>query len=114
MARKNTFRGTDNQSSAQTAKALVAAVTGESHFITRVTISNGATAGSLRLVRNTASAANLTPEIYLPINGTVVLEFGRDEVAPLRVAKGQDIGYTSTTVTTHSVIVEGYSVPVGG
>lgn len=101
--------GTDNQASAQTAKQLKAARTGESFYITKIVISNGATAGDIRLVNDTTGTpTDLMPKLYFPINGLLELDLSN---SPLKVPVGKDIGYTSTTVTTHSVIVFGYSLP---
>lgn len=109
MPPRGVLLGSDNQSSAQTNKQLKAARTGESYFITKIVISNGATAGDCRLVNDTAGTpANLTPALYLGINQLETIDFSG---SPLKVPVGKDIGYTSTTVTTQSVMVFGYSLP---
>lgn len=99
--------GKDNQSTAQTAKQLVAPRTNGTFFVTRLIVSNGATAGTLKLVSDTGgSPTDMIPVVYLPINGLVELDFSD---APLAVPAGKDVGYTSATVTTHSVMLFGYS-----
>lgn len=103
--------GTDNQATAKTAKSLVGARTGESFYITKVIISNGPTAGTVKLVSDTPGAtADLFPALYLAINDRVVLDLAG---SPIKVPVGKDIGYTSVTVTNHTVIIFGFSLPTG-
>lgn len=109
MFPRGSLLGTDNQASAQTAKLLVAARATETFYVTRVIISNGATAGTVKLVSDTVGTpADRTPVVYLPINGLVELDFTG---SPIKIPAGKDVGYTSATVTTHSILLFGYSQP---
>lgn len=101
------FSANANYASAQTNTELVAARTGESFFITDLIISNGANAGTVKIVRNTAASADVLGPYYLPINGSIVIKFSE----PVAVNAEQNIGVTSITVTTHTVTISGYSAP---
>lgn len=101
----NLFDATDNQSSAQTDTALVSAPgAGLSLFITDLIISNGATAGSVKIVENTASSTDVIELMYFAINGGMTKHFD----PPLQISENVDVGYTSATVTTHSVFISGF------
>jgi hypothetical protein len=101
----NLVTATDNQSSAQTDTALLSAPgDNKSLFITDIVVSNGATAGNVKFVRNTASAVDVIEVLYFAANGGAVINFQ----TPLKITENQDFGYTSASVTTHSVTVNGY------
>ena len=109
MPPRGTSLGIDNQASAQTNKVLAAARTGESLFVTRLIISNGATAGTVQVVADPAGAATgLSQLFYLGINQVIAIDYSQ---SALKAPLGKAVGYTSTTVTTHSIQATGYSLP---
>lgn len=101
------FNATENHATAQTNNELVAAPGGGlALYVTSVIFSNGATAGSIKLLEDTGGTpAVLIQETYLGINGGAVI----DLPTPIRVSTNKNLGFTSTTVTTHSVTVTGYT-----
>lgn len=102
------WKATDQQSAAQTDTELQATPgTGLSLYITDVIISNGATAGAVKLVENTATAATVLETIYLPINGHYEHHFE----TPVKLTAAYNLGYTSVTCTTHSITVCGFTAP---
>lgn len=105
----NGFAANDNQSSAQTNTVLQAAPGANlSLYITDIIISNGATAGDVRFVEDPAGSPVIKiPKIYVAITSGAVKNF----VTPIRITANKAFGYTSTTVTTHSVLVCGYIAP---
>lgn len=105
----NLWSATDNQSSAQTNKSLkTAPASGLSLYITDIIVSNGATAGSLRFVSDTAGTPVIQiNELYLGVNTGVCKNFA----TPIRIPTATNFGYTSTTVTTHTVFVSGFIAP---
>jgi hypothetical protein len=71
-------------------------------------ISNGATAGSVKIVEDTAGTpVDIIELMYFPINGGMSKRFA----TPIRVTANKDVGYTSVTSTTHSVTLSGYIAP---
>ena len=102
-------QGTDNQSTAQTNKEIIAAPgAGLSLYITDIIVSNGATAGNIKFVESTASSpVDKVEVLYFAINGGAPLCFK----TPLKLSANVNFGYTSVTVTTHSVLVLGYAAP---
>ena len=105
----NGFHGADNQSSAQTNTSLVSAPgAGLSLYITDIIFSNGATAGTIKLVEDPAGTpADIGKVKYLAANGGCHLKLNTAR----RVTANKAIGYTSATVTTHTVEVLGYIAP---
>ena len=105
----NAFRAAQNQAAAQTNTELVAAPgAGLSLYITDVIISNGATAGNVKLVESTADSPLDIIEVgYFAINGGFVSNFQ----TPLKLTANKNLGYTSVSCTTHSVTVSGYTAP---
>lgn len=98
-----------NQGSA-TADHLLKAAPGAnlSLYITDILVSNGATAGTVLFEEDSASAKTTKiPTLYLAANGGAVLNLK----TPIRCTANKDFGYTSATVTTHSVLVNGYVAP---
>lgn len=99
----------DNETTAQANKALVPGVVGQSYFITKIVITNGATAGSLKLVADPAGTpVDLTPLMYFAINSNSNPTF---DSSPIKVPVGKGVGFTSTTVTTHGIQIFGYLLP---
>lgn len=103
------WKANENHSSAQTNNSLKAAPgTGLSLYVTDVIVTNGATAGTIKLVEDTGGTpADLLGPIYMAINGGAVIHFQ----TPIRVTADKDLGFTSVTVTTHSIFVSGYTAP---
>lgn len=100
------FRASENHATAQTNNQLIAAAGASvSNCITDVIISNGATAGSVKIVEDTAGTpVDLIEIVYVAINGGAVINL----TTPVCGTANTDVGFTSTTVTTHSVTVLGY------
>lgn len=100
---------TENNATAQTNNPILSAPgAGLSLYITDIIVSNGATAGSIRFVEDTAGTPVIkVQETYMAINGGAVIPLK----TPIRITANKDFGYTSTTVTTHSVTVSGYIAP---
>lgn len=100
---------TENNATAQTNNPIHSAPgAGLSLYITDIVVSNGATAGSIKFVEDTAGTPVVkVQETYMAINGGAVMAFK----TPIRITANKDFGYTSTTVTTHSVTVNGYIAP---
>ena len=109
ISHPNLWKATDNQSTAQTNTQLKAAPgAGLSLYITDLIVSNGATAGNIKFVEDTAGTpVDVIEVIYLAANGGFVTNFK----TPLKITANKDFGYTSATVTTHSVTVLGYIAP---
>jgi hypothetical protein len=76
-------------------------------YITDIVISNGATAGNIRLLEDTAAAVDKTGKMYFAINGGAALHFK----TPIKLTANKNLGITSVTCTTHSVTVSGYIAP---
>lgn len=105
----NGFRGNENNATAQTDNPIVSAPGANlSLYITDIILSNGATAGTILIEEDTASAkTTLLGPYYLGANSGMSKHFN----TPVRVTANKDIGYTSATVTTHTVTVCGYTAP---
>jgi hypothetical protein len=74
-------------------------------YITDIMISNGATAGNITLLDG--SGGTVIWEIYTAINGGCVANFR----TPIVLTTATLLAITSTTVTTHSIAVQGYIAP---
>lgn len=100
---------TENNATAQTNNPIHSAPgAGLSLYITDIVVSNGATAGSIKFVEDTAGTPVVkVQETYMAINGGAVMAFK----TPIRITANKDFGYTSTTVTTHSITVNGFIAP---
>lgn len=98
-----------DHNTAQTNHALVAAPGANlALYITDIIISNGATAGSVKLVEDEAGTpAEVLGSIYLAINGGAVINL----VTPIKCSVNKSLGFTSTSVTTHTVQVHGFTAP---
>ena len=105
----NAFRAAQNQSTAQTNTELQATPgAGVSLYITDIIISNGATAGNVKLVESTADTPlDILEVMYFAINGGCVINLQ----TPLKLTANKNLGYTSVDCTTHSVTVAGYTAP---
>lgn len=99
----------DTETSAQTDKELVATPgSGLSLYITDIIVSNGATAGTILFEEDTASAKTVkVPKLYLGVNGGAVMNFK----TPIKITANKNFGFTSATVTTHDILVNGYIAP---
>lgn len=108
-AHPNLWNANDNQSSAQTNTVLKTAPGANlSLYITDIAASNGATAGDIRFVEDPAGTPAIKiPKLYLGVNAGTKMIFS----TPIRITANKAFGYTSTTVTTHSVLVSGYIAP---
>ena len=96
-------------SSAQTDTEVVAAPgAGTSLYITDIVVSNGATAGTVTFEEDTASAkTKKLATLYLAVNGGAVMNFK----TPIRCTAAKNFGVTSTSCTSHSITVNGYTAP---
>lgn len=105
----NSFVLFEDHTSAQTNNQLKAAPGANlSIYITDIIFSNGATAGSIKLVEDEGGTpAQITQTVYMAINGGAVMNF----TTPKRLTANKSLGFTSTTVTTHSVEIHGYVAP---
>lgn len=105
----NLWTTNENHASAQTNNELKAAPGANlSLYVTDIIISNGATAGSVQLVRDTAGTpVTIAGPYYFAINGGAVINLK----TPIRLPANINLGFTSTSVTTHSVTVNGYTAP---
>lgn len=74
-------------------------------YITDIMISNGATAGNITLLDG--SGGTVIWEIYTAINGGCVANFK----TPIVLTANTLLAITSTTVTTHSLAIQGYIAP---
>lgn len=91
-----------DEAAAQSHKELIAAPTDatQSIYITDITISNGATAGWIELEEDTAGAQNpIYAKLYAAINGGCIHALK----TPIKCTAGANVGFTSNTVTTHSI-----------
>jgi len=92
--------------SAQTNTSIKAAPgVGLKLYITDVIISNGATAGNVTLLDGSGGTVKL--EIYPGVNGGLAHPFR----TPIALTANTALCITSTTVTTHSVTICGYTAP---
>lgn len=98
-----------NYTVAQTNTAIKAAPGASlSLYITDVVCSNGAVAGNMKFVEDTAGTPVDRIEVmYFAINGGAALHFR----TPIKITANKDFGITSVTSTTHSVTVCGYTAP---
>jgi hypothetical protein len=81
---------------------------GLSLYITDIIISNGATAGNVKIVEDTAGTpVDIVEVMYFAANGGAVIPLR----TPIKVTANTDVGYTSASVTTHSVTLCGFIAP---
>jgi hypothetical protein len=77
-------------------------------YVCGLTISNGATAGDYKLVEDTAGTpVTKVEKIYTGITGGAVMHF----FPCIKITENKDIGITSTTVTTGSYTITGFTAP---
>jgi len=100
---------TATYTAAMTDAELVAAPgEGLSLHVTDIVISNGATAGSVVIEEDTASAKTAKVQsLFLAINGGASISLK----TPIRLTANKNLGITSATVTTHSVLVNYFIAP---
>ncbi|MBP8055066.1 MAG: hypothetical protein KA314_04460 [Chloroflexi bacterium] len=92
--------------SAQTNTSLKSAPgVGLKLYITDVIVSNGATAGNITLLDGSGGTVKL--ELYPGVNGGLAHPFR----TPIALTANTALCITSTTVTTHSVTICGYTAP---
>jgi hypothetical protein len=105
----NLWSASENNASAQTNNQLKAAPgAGLSLYITDVIISNGATAGNVKIVEDTAGTpVDIMEVMYFAANGGAAIHLR----TPIKVTANKDVGYTSVTVTTHTVTMSGFIAP---
>jgi hypothetical protein len=89
---------------AQTAVELKASPgASASLYITDAVFSNGATAGTIKLLDS--GPADRVSVIYLAVNGNIAMHFA----TPIKLTADKALQVTSVTVSTHSVTVNGYT-----
>lgn len=77
-------------------------------YVCSFIVSNGATAGDYSLKEDSGGTpVTIIPKIYTAVNGGAVINLN----PCIRVTANQEIGVTSTTVTTGSYTVCGYTAP---
>lgn len=105
----NLWKVNENHSSAQTNNQLKAAPGANlSLYITDLIISNGATAGTVKIVEDEGGTpVDLLGPYYFAINGGLTMHFA----TPIRLTANKTLGFTSATVTTHTVSLNGYIAP---
>ncbi len=97
----------DAYATAQTNASLKAAPgAGLSLYITDVIMSNGATAGTMKLIDGSGGATKVGT-MYFAITGGAALHFQ----TPIKLTANTALCLTSVTVTTHSVVVNGFTAP---
>lgn len=99
----NYWKASADYAAAQTNATVVAAPGSGSLYITDVIISNGAVAGNVTLLDGSGGTVLL--EFYPAINGSLSHSFR----TPIRLTATTLLAITSTTVTTHSVTVCGFT-----
>lgn len=106
VPRADTFRANENHSSAQTNNVLKTAPgTGVRYYITDIIISNGATAGTVKIVEDASGTpADVLGPYYFGANSGMSKHFE----TPIPLSINKDLGFTSVTVTTHTITVSGY------
>lgn len=102
----NAFSVNGTYAGAQTNTVLQAAPgAGLSLYITDVTISNGATAGTGKFVEDPAGTpADKIPAISLGINGY----FSQSFANPIKLTANKALGFTSITATNHTILINGF------
>lgn len=94
-----------NYAAAQTNTEVVAAPgAGTSLYITDIILSTD-TAGSIKLVQDTAAAVDIVELMYFAANGGMVCNFR----TPLKLTAAKNLGITSTIAGNHSITVSYYT-----
>jgi len=105
-AHPNLFSASADFAAAQTNTTVQAApAAGLSLHITDILISNGAVAGNVTLLDG--SGGTVLFEVYLPVNGHAAWNLR----TPTRLTAATLLAVTSTSSTTHSVNINGYTAP---
>lgn len=100
----NLLTAVENETEAQTDHVLVAAPSaGYRLVITKVGISNGATAGTVKFEEDTASAKTQKGLLHYMSANSVA-----SYTVNFRLTEAKNFGFTSVTATTHSVYCEYY------
>lgn len=99
------FTSADYGAAQTNASVQAAPGAGLSLYINDIVISNGATAGNITLLDGSGGTVKF--EIYPAINGGVSISLKQ----PIRLTANTALCITSTTVTTHSVNIGGYTAP---
>lgn len=80
--------------------------TSTSLYITDILISNGANAGTVKIVGDPEGTPyDITPTFYIGVSSSQAIHLE----TPIKVPANNAIGLTSATVTNHSVLVSGYA-----
>lgn len=105
----NHWRANNNDATAQTNKALKTAPgAGLSLYLQTLIISIGPTAGNVKLVEDTAGTpVDIAGPYYFAANGGIAVNFE----PPLRLTANKNLGFTSVTVTNHTVTLSGFIAP---
>ena len=107
-AHPNGWVATDSQTSAQTSKELqVAPGANLSLYLTDMIISNGDIAGEVKIIENSGTPVDIIETMYFDTNSGMSKRFN----TPIRLTANENIGYTSTTVGSHSITLIGYIAP---
>ncbi len=80
---------------------------GLSLYVTDIIISNNGTAGSVKLVEDTASAVDVLEVMFFAENGGAVINLQ----TPIKLTANKNLGITSVSCTDHSITVCGYTAP---
>jgi hypothetical protein len=93
-----------DHNTAQTNHSLIAATgsAATSLYITDIMISNGATAGDVKLLDG--SGGTVLWQVYLAINGGCAIQLQ----TPIKLTANTALCFTSTSVTTHTVAASGF------
>jgi len=93
-----------DHNTAQTNHSLIAATgsAATSLYITDIMISNGATAGDVKLLDG--SGGTVLWQVYLAINGGCAIQLH----TPIKLTANTALCFTSTSVTTHTVAASGF------
>jgi len=103
----NLWKAAADYSAVQTGAQLVAAPgAGLSLYLTDVIISNGATAGAIKIVED-GTVTDIIENLRLGANGGAVINFR----TPMRLTAAKNLAVTSTTTDTFSVSVTGFTAP---
>ena len=108
ISHPNAWSVTETNGSAQTNNELKAAPgAGLSLYITDIIISNGGTAGSVLFVETTGTPVTVIEKLYFGVNSGVPIRF----ITPIKLTANKNFGFTSASVSTHTILVNGYTAP---
>ena len=104
VAGPDEWAANDNQSTAQTDTAIKATPGASLSLYVSSVIMSTDTAMTIKLVEDTASAADIAGPYYFAANGGLAITF-----APaIKLTANKDLGYTSSAAGNHTVTVTGY------